>query len=158
MFTGLLLGLMFTVNFLISITGISFASLINLIVAIFIVYYLYRSAVKFRDIDCDGAITYGKSLSYVILSFFFAALISAIVKYIYVALINRDYLDMLLQESYKALDILKFPVTEEAYTQLEKMMTPVGFAFQSIWTNVLFGLVLGLIISIFIKKEKSIFE
>ncbi len=108
--------------------------------------------------ECEGAITYGNSLTYIILSFFFAALIGAAVKYFYVGFINKEYLETLLQETYKIMDMMKFPVTEEAYDQIEKMMSPVGFAIQSIWANVLLGLLLGLIMSIFTRKEKSIFE
>lgn len=158
MFTGLLLGLLFSFNFLISLTGKGIAGFISFLITIFIVYYTYRTVVKYRDTECEGSITYGKSLSYIILSFFFAALIGAAVKFFYVAFINKEYLDTLLQETFKVMDMMKFNVTEDAYDQLEKMMSPVGFAFQSIWGNVILGLLLGLIMSIFIKKEKSIFE
>lgn len=158
MFAGLILGILFSVNFLISLTGSGFAGFLSFLITILIVYYTYRSVVKFRETECNGAITYGKSLAYIVLSFFFAALIGAAVKYFYVAFINKDYLDTLLQETYKMMDMMKFPVTEEAYIQLEKMMSPVGFAFQSIWVNVFLGLLLGLIMSIFVRKEKSIFE
>ena len=47
---------------------------------------------------------------------------------------------------------------EEFYTQLEKMMTPIGYAAQTIWTNLIYGTIIGLILSFFVKKEKSIFE
>lgn len=158
MFVGLILGILFSLNFLISLIGSGFAGFLSFIITILIVYYTYHSVIKYRDMECEGAITYGKSLTYIILSFFFAALIGAAVKFFYVTFINKEYLDTLLQETYKIMDMMKFPVTEEAYDQIEKMMSPVGFAFQSIWANVLLGLLLGLIMSIFTRKEKSIFE
>jgi hypothetical protein len=158
MFGGLILGILFSLNFLISLIGWGFAGFLSFIITILIVYYTYHSVIKYRDMECEGAITYGNSLTYIILSFFFAALIGAAVKYFYVGFINKEYLETLLQETYKIMDMMKFPVTEEAYDQIEKMMSPVGFAIQSIWANVLLGLLLGLIMSIFTRKEKSIFE
>ncbi len=155
---GLFLGLLFMLNFFLSIAGSSIMSFISMGVTVFIIYYAYRQVIKYRDTECDGAITYGKSLVYITLAFFFGALIVSAVKFLYATFINKEYLDMLLQETYRVMDMMKFPVTEEAYDQLEKMMTPVGFAFQSIWSNTILGFLLGLIMSFFVKKEKSIFE
>jgi len=158
MFTGLFLGLMFTINFFLSLSHIGILGFISLITTVLVIYYTYRKVIKFRNNDCDGCMTYGKSLIYIILSFFFGALISSAVKFFYVAFINKEYLDLLLQETYKVLDAMKFGISEENYDQLEKMMTPFGFAIQSIWANLLLGLLLGVIMSFFVRKEKSTFE
>ncbi len=158
MINGLIMGGIFTFNFLLSLPKSSILALLSMAITCVIVVLMYRMAVKFRDNECEGTITYGKSLSYIFSTFFFGSLIVAIVKFFYVQFVNREFLDNLLQESFKVIESLKIPVNEEMYTDLEKMMSPIGFAAQTIWTILLYGLILGLILSFFVKKEKSIFE
>jgi len=38
------------------------------------------------------------------------------------------------------------------------MMKPITYSLQSIWVDVFLGIILGLIMSAFIKKDKNIFE
>lgn len=158
MINGLIMGAIFTVNFFITVPKNSLLGFISLVLACIIVVLMYRMAIRFRDNECGGNITYGKSLLYTILTFFFGALIVAIVKFFYVQFIDKEFLDNLLQESFKVIESLKVPMDEEKYNQLEKMMTPVGFVAQTIWANVFYGTIVGLFISIFVKKAKSIFE
>jgi len=158
MINGLIMGVIFSFNFLIALPKSSIMALLSMAITCIIVVMMYRMAVKFRDNECEGIISYGKSLWYIILTFFFASLIVAIVKFFYVQFINKEFLDNLLQESFKLIESLKIPIDEDMYSQLEKMMSPIGFAAQTIWSIVLYGVILGLILAFFVKKEKSIFE
>ena len=158
MINGLIMGALFTVNFFITVPKNSILGLVSLSVTGIIIYLMYRMAIKFRDNECEGTINYGKSLLYIILTFFFGGLIVSVVKFFYVQFIDKEFLDYLMQEQLKVIDGLKIPMDEEFYTQLEKMMTPIGYAAQTIWTNLIYGTIIGLILSFFVKKEKSIFE
>lgn len=158
MINGLIMGGIFTFNFLISLPKSSILALISLVITCVIVVLMYRMTIRFRDNECGGTITYGKSLSYIILTFFFGALIVAVVKFFYVQFIDKEFLDNLLQETYKVLESLKIPMDDEKYNQLEKMMSPIGYTAQTIWANVFYGTITGLILSFFVKKAKSIFE
>lgn len=158
MVNGLILGVLFTLNFFIMVPKNSLLGLVSLSITGIIVYMMYRMAIKFRDNECEGTISYGKSLWYIILTFFFGALIVAVVKFFYVQFINKEFLDYLLQEQFKVIDGLKIPMDEEMYTQLERMMSPIGYVAQTIWSNLIYGIIIGLILSFFVKKEKSIFE
>lgn len=158
MIYGLFMGILFAANFFISLPqGIIFRFLSFLII-ILIVYAMYRFSVKYRDNECGGYISYGKSFSFILLTFFFASIISSIFKFFYFQFINPDYLTNLLQESLKIIDSMQLPVNEEFYDQMEKMMKPITYSLQSIWVDVFLGIILGLIMSAFIKKDKNIFE
>lgn len=115
-------------------------------------------AIRFRDIECKGYITYWKAFSLILLTFFFAALISSVVKYIYFQFINPDYLDQMFQETMKLLNSMKFTVTETMIDQTKSMLKPATYTLVFIWTNVFMGLIVGLIMAAFVKKEKTIFD
>jgi hypothetical protein len=158
MTSGLIIGCVFSLNFLISLPKNNFLGFISILITLGIIYLMYKLAIRFRDTECEGAISYGKTLTYVILSFFFAALISGVVKFVYIIFINKEYLNSMLQESYKIIEMLKIPMDEEKYDQLAKMMKPTSYIIQTIWANVFFGTLLGLILGFFVKKDKSIFD
>ena len=158
MINGLIMGVLFSVNFLLSISKVTFLILLSYLVISFIVVGIYRMSIRFRDVECGGAIRYGKAFSFIVLTFFFAALISSIVKYVYFQFINPTYLDELLNESLKAIQMLKIPIDKASYDQMAKVMKPATFSLQYIWMNVIVGTILGLIMAAFVKKEKSIFE
>ncbi|MDO9152742.1 MAG: DUF4199 domain-containing protein [Paludibacter sp.] len=158
MINGLIMGVIFSINFLISLPKNSLLGFLSMVIAGIIVLLMYRMAVKFRDTECEGKITYSKTLSYIILTFFFGALIAGAVKFFYVQFVDKEYIDRLLQDSHMIIDSFKIPMDEEKYQQLEKMMSPVGFAVQTIWVNLIYGTITGLIMAFFVKKSKSIFE
>lgn len=158
MYNGLIIGILFSVNFLLSISKITPLILISYGLMGLILVATYRTTIRFRDKECSGEINFGKAFSFIILTYFFAALISSVVKYVYFQFINPDYLPALLNESLKAIEMLNLPIENASYDQMEKMMKPATFSLQYIWMNVLIGTLIGLVMAPFIKKEKSIFE
>ena len=158
MFNGLIMGALFTLNFMISLSKNSILGILSYLIVAGIVFLMYKMSVQFRDKECEGNITYGRAFLFVIYTFFFAALISSIVKYFYFRFINPSYLDELLQESLKAMEMMKFKIDDEAYNQVSDMMKPANMALQFIWVNMFIGMIVGLIMAAFVKKEKSIFE
>lgn len=158
MHNGLIVGVIFSVNFLLSVSGITALVLLTYAVAIIILIMLYKIAIRFRETECDGAISYGKAFSYILLIFFYAALISTVVKFIYLRFIDQTYLESIYQETMKALEAMKFPMNTPEMEQAEKMFKPLNFSLLYIWSNMLLGTIVGLIMAAFIKKEKSPFE
>lgn len=90
MSNGLILGILFSINFLLSITKITPLVLISYGLMTFILVVTYRTAIRFRDKECLGEINFGKAFSFIILTYFFAALISSVVKYVYFQFIDPD--------------------------------------------------------------------
>jgi hypothetical protein len=115
-------------------------------------------SIRFRDVECAGTINYWKAFSFVLLTFFYASLISAVVKYIYFQYINPGYLDLLLKESIKAAQMLKFNINNDDFAKMSSFLKPAGFSIQYIWVDVFVGSILGLMMASFVKKDESIFE
>lgn len=158
MLNGLIMGGIFSVNFLLSISKVSALTLVSYLVVTLIVITMYRMTIRYRDMECDGAITYVKAFVYILLTFFYAALISTVVKYVYFQFINPGYLETMFQESMKMMEKFNFPITTATTEQMENMLKPVNYSFIYIWTNTIMGTLVGLIMAAFVKKDKSIFD
>lgn len=155
---GLIMGLIFSINFLLSTSKVTSLILLTYIIAMLIIVLLYKFSVRFRDVDSGGSITYGRAFTYIILLFFYAALISTVVKYFYFQFINKEYLSSTFQETMKMMETLKFPMKSIEIDQTESMFKPLNFSLLYIWSNVLMGTFVASIMAAFVKKEKSIFE
>jgi len=156
--SGLIMGALFSVNFLLSITkNTVFISLSYAMVAVIIVT-LYRLSIRVRDVELEGSISYGKAFWFILLTFFYAALISTVIKYIYFQFINPGYLEAMFQDTMKAMQMMKYPMNDATIGQMETMLKPVNFSLVYIWVNLLLGIIVGSIMAAFVKKEKSIFE
>ena len=153
--SGLTLGLLFTLNFLISLTGVPF---IRIIVFAAILYMTFRITVRYRDTSANSYLSYGQSFIFIFFSFFFAALISAFVKFIYFQFINTEYLDEIFNQSMNILQSANFPMMDEMESSLQSVLKPAPYALYSLFGNMLGGVFAGLIISAFTKKEKGIFD
>ena len=153
---GLILGVIFSVNFL--FLALNFQSLI-LFGILIILFTTYKITVRFRDNQNDGQITYKKAYNYIVLLFFFAAIISSIVKYIYTQFIDTTLLNKILLIEISNLKAMsRFTMPESYYDFLGKIFKPAAFALESILENFLRGVLVALIMAAFIKKEKNIFN
>ena len=150
---GLIMGLLFSINFLLSISKITVLMVFSYFVMSLILVGIYRMAIRFRDVENAGVITFGRVYSFIVLTFFFAALISSAVKYIYFQFINPQYLETLLQESMKVMEALKFPFDKANMEQMQDIMKPATFSLQYIWMNVILGSIVGLVMAPFISKK-----
>lgn len=158
MHNGLIMGVIFSLNFILSVSGVPFLHFLSIVIPVIILNLLYKMSVKYRVNECDNTISYGKALLHIIMIFFYAALISTVVKFIYVSYINVGFLDSMFQETMKTMEVMKYPMTGDDIDNAEKMFKPLSFSFVYIWTNVIMGLITGLIMAAFIKKDKNIFE
>ena len=158
MHSGLIMGLLFSVNFLFSIAKIPVLQFLTYIIAGFILVGMHKMSVRYRDMECDGAISYGKAFLFILLTFFYAALISTVVKFVYFQFIKPSYLELMFQETMKMMEMLKIPMDDAAIKQMEGLLKPASFSLIFIWTNIVMGSFVGLIMAAFVKKEKSIFE
>lgn len=155
--SGLILGVLFSVNFLLSASQNSVLNFLTYFVVVAIVVVTYRLTIQFREGACLGYISYGRSFLFILMSFFYAALISSLVKFIYFQ-INPAYLSNLYNEMMLLVESLNLPVEQEMEEALSQVLRPASFAIQYIWANMLLGVFVALIMSAFTRKEKSIFE
>jgi len=159
---GLLMGVLFSVNFLFSISTTPFVALLSYLLIAFILVLTYRFAVAYRDKDNGGTCTFGQAFFFIFLLYLFAAIISSVVKYVYFKFIDVNYLSELLNKSSAIMQQIqeqfKLEVPDDYYDSMEKMMNPAMYTLQFIWVNAILGGLVGLIMAPFVKKSKSIFD
>lgn len=165
MFNGLIMGILFSANFLFSATSSVFTQLLSYVVMSAIIVLMYRMARKFRDQEMGGFIKYWQVFNFVVLTFLFAAIISAVFKMIYTQFIDRDFLSRIFEESMRQMEqnrslFERFNVNmdDSYYEQLERQLRPASYAMQTIWVNILAGSILGLIIGGIVMRKRSIFD
>lgn len=161
---GLYMGVLFSVNFLLSSSRNLVLILLSYLVIAMIIGTTYRLAIQFRDRDSGGFISFGKVLSFVLLTFFFGGIISALFKILYTSFINTEFLPQLYEEGLRQLEnnralLERFITMDEAYyDQVERQFRPANYAFQAIWANLLSGLILGLLLGGIIRKKRGLFD
>ena len=165
MFNGLIMGALFSLNFFFTASkSVSLLLLSYLLIAIMIVL-MHRMAKRYRDVEYGGYIKYWTVFNFVILTFFFASIISSIFKMIYTKFINPEYLTKLFEESMiqieknrSLFESLNLPLDDKYYEELERQMKPANYALQTIWMNIFAGGILGFIIAGIVKKKKGLFD
>ena len=113
-----------------------------------------------RDKFQEGYISYGRSVGSGMLIAIFASIIQAFFIYIFYAYISPES----LQEIFIAMEnamIEKGSSDEEiemSISMLKKFTGPTSIAVSTIFGSAFWGLVISLITSAFLKREKNIFE
>ncbi len=156
MSNGLIMGVLFSLNFLLSIQKNALFIFLSYFAISAIVIGMYRMAIRFRDTQCEGFISYRKAFSIILYTFFFAALVSSIVKYIYFQFISPSYLESMMKDSLKVLSDMKFSIDKSAVEQMESTLKPASFSLQYIWVNVFVGSLVAIVMAFFIKKNAPI--
>lgn len=162
---GLFMGVLFSTNFMFSASKNLVLMLLTYAIIALIIWLSYKTTINFRDKVLGGFISYWKAVYFVILTFFFAGIISGLFKIIYTTYINPEYLPQLFEEGIKQLEqnralfeSLNMPMDENYYEQLEQQFRPAPYSFQTIWANMLAGLALGLIIGAVVRKKRGLFD
>ncbi len=124
----------------------------------------YKYVRTYRDLYRGGFISYWTVVGFITLCFMFGGVVSAIFKLVYTQIIDTNYLNNLFEEAMVQVEanraILErlMPIDENYINQVEKQFTPAPFALQSIWMNLIWGVLSGLVMGFFIKKKKGLFD
>jgi len=89
------------------------------------------------------------------LTFFYAALISTVIKFVYFQFINTAFLENMFQETMKTMELMKLPMNDASVSQVESMLKPATFSMIYVFTNLVMGTIVGIIMAAFVKKEKN---
>lgn len=153
---GLIMGVLFSLNFILSIQKNYLFVFLSYFVISTIVVGMYRMSIRYRDTECEGVLSYRKAFSLILYTFFFAALISSVVKYVYFQFICPTYLESMMQDSLKVLSGMNFKIDTEAIAQMETTLKPASFSLQYIWVNVFVGSLVAFVMAFFVKKNPPI--
>jgi len=123
-----------------------------IIIQIVLLYFLLKS---YRDNFMHGQITYGQSVGAGVIIFLYYAVIAAVFTYILYALIDTGLVSKQLAVMEEAMVKKGTPqaAIDTVMSLQAKIMKPAIVSISSIFLNMIWGTVLSLIISIFIKKE-----
>lgn len=148
---GLVMGCMFTANFVVS-TMPSIA-LISWLIQGTILWYAYHSGVKCRQEILEGEMSYGAGLWFVIQLFLYSSMVAGVFKYIYLKWIDTGYLAELMTTMKALVDTGTMPITQEEADLMMEVLTPENMAIYSIAADTMIGFVLGLVLAMFLKRS-----
>lgn len=115
---------------------------------------------KYRDEELGGFISYGKSLGFGVLVSLFSAIIYGFYFFILVGIIDTAYMSKLLEviiEKYEEMGMTDDQI-EAAVEMVKKFQSPIITVVSTIFSFVFMGTIFSLITSIFVKKEKPLFD
>jgi len=154
---GFILGILFSINFMIGTTTFSFLQFGVLFIILGLTFYYTK---KCRDVVMEGSISFGKAWRYIFKLFLFASLISAFVKYIYFKYINVGYADELKNKVLLQYEKMQLP--DDMMVKMQEVsdtvFTPISISVNGIWVNLFYAVFIVLIFALIIKKEKSLFD
>lgn len=119
---------------------------------------MFLTAKVFRDQSGDGFISYGGALGVSVLTAFYASLVLAIYMFVFYKYIDPEAIKPMLeaaeQEMYR--QGIEGQELDTAMKMSEKFMRPGWMAGMAVLSNTFWGTLIGLITSIFVKKEQKI--
>jgi len=155
MLFGLELGVWFGVKFIVDALTVSRPGLsfLSFLLTFYIIYGAYRSAMHFRVTECDDKISYGQALSYIVWLYTFAGVVASLIRMIYLKWFDTEYLNQIFQQSVSALKQLGMGENVEAQNAMQQILTPVRYSVYCIFSDVISGGFIGLILSIFVTRK-----
>jgi len=123
-----------------------------LLIMIFLMFYLLKS---YRDNYRHGRITYGQSVGAGVIIVFYYAIIMAVFTYVMYAIIDPGLVAKQLAMAEEQMVSRGTPeaAIDAGMAFTEKLMKPGVMAITTIFATMLFGTIIALIVSIFVKKE-----
>lgn len=154
---GLIAGALITLKFFLAVFKIPVLSSLTFFISVAIVVFLFFAAKRFRDNVNNGAMTFGEAFGYVFRVYFYGAIIGSLIVLIY-AFIKVDFLSVMLNDILIMYDKMNIPIDDNTYNILNSIFKPAPYALFNLFGSAIVAAFWGLILGLFLKKEKSIFE
>lgn len=154
---GLIAGALIALKFFLAVFKIPVLSSFTFVISIAIVVFLFIAAKRYRDTANNGAMTYNEAFGYVFRVYFYGAIIGSLVVLIY-AFINVDFLAVMLNDILLMYDKINFPIDDNTMKVLNTIFKPAPYALFNLFGSAIVAAFWALILALFLKKEKSIFE
>lgn len=162
MYFGTLMGLFWIIKFTFLPLGftIPLLQLLFVLLTFFVPILGYLYARKFRNRYCGGSITFSRAFAFTVLMYLFAALLAAVVHYIYFRYIDNGFL---IDSYIGQLEAMKPTATEELKESIDQFiegfslissLSPIQLTFQLISQNFLYGTLLALPTALLVMRRK----
>jgi hypothetical protein len=148
---------MIAVKFLITALKIPVLSSFSVFLSIGIIVFLYIATKKFRDAQTDQSMTYNQAFGYIFRVYIYGSVIGSLVMLFY-ALLNADFLGVMLNDTLMIYEKMNINIDDKTYDILNAVFKPAPYALFNIFGSALVAAFWSLILALFLKKEKSIFE
>lgn len=128
-------------------------SLLFLVISVFLLYYFIKA---YRDNYLHGMLTYGQSVGAGMIIWFYSAIIGTIFTYLLFTIIDPELPAKALaigEEKMRASGKMTEELIDSSLKMQKKFMTPTVMVISSFFGNMLYGLIIVLIVSIFTRKE-----
>jgi hypothetical protein len=156
---GAFLGILWIVSFVLTMLSPKFQLLgtLGLTFAFLTPFFVVRRIRMFRDHIREGVLSYWNGYSYSMSMFFYAALLLALVQYLWFAFVDDGtFLATALDQMRQMLLANKYPEAEvNAAIGEMKAMRPIDWALYFFSTNVITGFVLSIVIALITKRKDN---
>ena len=160
---GVLVALLCTVSFACYLIGLKtpFYGMIAVLLMVVTPFYVARRLRRFRDEDLHGVISLMRGWAFVILVFFYAGILLALVQYVYFAYLDHGYLVSSFQSALSSPDataaLEQYGLSESLSENIQLLseLRPIDFALNGLTVNITLGILLGLPISLILHRTKK---
>lgn len=159
---GAILGAVWIVSFALCIAGMKYPglSLSGTLIALASPFVAVSRLVKFRDYALNGVISFGRSMAYYILLFFYASLLMALAQYIYFAYLDNGFVvsyyvnTMNLPEARQMVTAagMTGKDIDNVITQMRET-TPIMLALNIMTMNITIGVMLSPLVALMTKRS-----
>ncbi len=153
---GLILGAMIILLFVCMTTTHVLTTIATPLLIGAILWLTYHYAKHYRDTECNGTITYRQAFSYMLILYFFAALVAGVLRYGYLEFINTTYLTDSFNQAMLLFEQMQMDIPTDLVDEMRKLLTPARFTMQFIMYDCMMGMFLALILSFFVRKKKEL--
>lgn len=152
MLFGLELGVWFGANFIVSALG---HAALSWFIIFYSVYFISRCAIHYRETECGGSIAFGQAYRYILWLFFFASLIGALVKVVYLKWISPEYLGTLYEQTMEIFSQAEVgaDMEEQLKSSLQNVLQPVRFSVYYLFFDILSGVFCGPLFALFVMRR-----
>ena len=140
---------------------VPFLQILFIILTCSVPFLGYRYARTYREKYCGGELSFIRAYTFLMLMYFFAALLTSAGHFVYFNFIDNGF----ITDTYLAqLETLKSNVTGEMETSVDQLMetfnviaglSPIQLTLQLIFQNIFYGSLLALPTALFVMKRKK---
>ena len=160
---GFRLSLLWAVSFACYIAGLNSPgwTLAAAGMSLFSLLFVARCLKSFRDVAREGIISFMRGWAFVILVFFYAGILFALLQYVYFTYLDQGYLLRMLQqmtatpEAQQMISQYGMGDTINENLRLLQTMRPIDMSLNLLSTNIMLGIVLGAPIAAFVKSDTA---
>lgn len=159
---GVLLALVWTASFALCMAGFASPMLMMAggVIAVCSPVFVWLRARRFRDTVLDGAISFLRAYSYVMLMFFYSAILFALVQFVYFKFIDQGWMISKMREMMSSEDGM---AVMQAYGMTDMMneslsviagTRPIDYALSNLTQNFCVGVIIALPLAALVRRRK----